>query len=201
MGMTMKALSRITLVTLLVISFSVTIYAQEAVWINLMIQSDELYQQGRYSEATRVTEEALKIAENTFGPYHPNVRTTLFRLAATYGAQGKHTEAEDLYKWAVEIGFDFRAVDQKEEKELGLGVRIFMAFFLGLLILAILAAIVFSVLWDTECPKCHKYLAIKSIAKTKLELFLYKYKYRCKYCNYEFERKKDTTSINILPYW
>jgi hypothetical protein len=72
-----------------------------------MDQSDELYQQGRYSEAARVTEEALKIAEKTPGPDHSNVSTTLFRLAAIYRAQGKHTEAEDLYKRAVGIAEKF----------------------------------------------------------------------------------------------
>ena len=200
MGMTMKALARITLVTLLVISFSVTIYAQEAVWEELMDRSDELYQQGRYSEAAKVSEEALMIAEITFGPDHPNVRTTLFRLAATYGAQGKHTEAEDLYTRAVEIGFDFRAADQEVEKELDLGFLIFMAFFFGLPAFAILAAGVFSGLWESECPKCHKYFAKKTIARKKLEPNLYKYEYQCKYCNYEFERKVDTTPIYVPPY-
>ena len=107
MGVTMKALARITLVTLLLISFSVSIYAQEAVWEELMDQSDELYQQGRYSEAARVTEEALKIAEKTPGPGHSNVSTTLFRLAAIYRAQEKHTEAEDLYRRATGIADKF----------------------------------------------------------------------------------------------
>ena len=56
----MKALAIITLVTLLVISFSVPICAQEANWEKLHKQSLELYLQGKYSEAARVAEEALK---------------------------------------------------------------------------------------------------------------------------------------------
>jgi len=66
---------------------------------------------------------------------------------------------------------------------------------LVLMALVILGSLVFSYLWGSECPKCHKYLALKIIARTKLEPGLYKYEYRCKYCNFERERIEDT-----LPY-
>ena len=75
-----------------------------------------------------------------------------------------------------------------------------VVFLVGVIIvaLAFLGAIVFSILSDGECPKCHKYLALKTIARTKLEEYLYKYEYRCKYCNCEFERIEDRTPI-IVP--
>ena len=99
----MRVLSRITLVTLLVISFSISIYAQEATWEDLYQQASILSQEGTYSEAAKVTKEALKIAENKFGPEHPNVRTILFLLAEIYKAQGKHDEAANLRKQASGI--------------------------------------------------------------------------------------------------
>ncbi len=63
-----------------------------------------LYQQGMYSEAAQVAEEVLKVAENTFGPNHPQVATSLNNLALLYQAQGKYAEAEPLYKRALVMG-------------------------------------------------------------------------------------------------
>jgi tetratricopeptide (TPR) repeat protein len=102
----MKTLARITLVTLLVISFSVSIYAQGAAWEEweeLNKQSQELFQQGSYSEAAKVAQEALEVAENRFGPDHQNVGLSLFVLASIYQAQGRYAEAEPLLKRSVEI--------------------------------------------------------------------------------------------------
>jgi tetratricopeptide (TPR) repeat protein len=62
-----------------------------------------LYQQGSYSEATKVAEEALTIAEKTFGLNHPAVATSLNNLAMLYEAQGKYAEAEPLYKRSMKI--------------------------------------------------------------------------------------------------
>ncbi len=102
----MKTLARITLVTLLVISFSVSIYAQGAAWEEweeLNKQSQKLFKQGSYSEAAKVAQEALEVAENRFGPDHQNVGLSLFVLASIYQAQGRYAEAEPLLKRSVEI--------------------------------------------------------------------------------------------------
>ncbi|MCK5254610.1 MAG: tetratricopeptide repeat protein, partial [Deltaproteobacteria bacterium] len=40
-----------------------------------------LFEQGRYSEAAKVAEEALAVAEKTLGPDHPDVATSLNNLA------------------------------------------------------------------------------------------------------------------------
>jgi len=50
-----------------------------------------------------VAKEALKVAENTFGPDHPRVATSLNNLGEVYGAQGRYAEAEPLYKRALAI--------------------------------------------------------------------------------------------------
>ena len=85
-------------------SFMVTTYAQESLWNELNDKVSTLYQQGEYSE---VATEALKVAQKTFGPNHPNVATSLNNLAALYDSQGKYAEAEPFYKLALTI-FDFQ---------------------------------------------------------------------------------------------
>ncbi len=92
----MKALSKTLLVILLIATFSVQAFTQEARWKELNEHVVSLYQQGRYSEAAQVAERALKVAENTFGPDHQQVGTSVNNLAALYRAQGKYTEAEPL---------------------------------------------------------------------------------------------------------
>ncbi len=78
-------------------------FPQEARWKTLVDRFEELYQQGRDDEALKVGQEALKIAEDTFGPAHPTVAHSLERLARLYGAQGKYLAAESLYQRALTI--------------------------------------------------------------------------------------------------
>ncbi|NIS69438.1 MAG: tetratricopeptide repeat protein, partial [Proteobacteria bacterium] len=99
----MRKSTQILLVALLVVACTVSIFAQEELWKELNSKVGMLYQQGRYSEAAKVAEEALKVAEKTFGPNHPNVATSLNNLALLYKAQGKYSEAEPLYKRALKI--------------------------------------------------------------------------------------------------
>lgn len=69
----------------------------------LNIKSVMLGGKGRYSEATKVAEEALTVAENTFGPDHIRVAPSLNILAALYRVQGKYIEAEALLKGVLKI--------------------------------------------------------------------------------------------------
>ena len=99
----MRTPAQILLVALLVLSFAASTCAQEALWEELIDKAGMLYQQGRYSEAAKVAEEALTVAEKTFGPNHPAVVTSLNNLAELYRAQGKYAEAEPLFKRALKI--------------------------------------------------------------------------------------------------
>ena len=72
-------------------------------WDRLSARVVELYQQGMYSEATEVAEEAVRIAKKALGPDHPSVATSLNNLALLYKAQGEYAEAEPLHKRALEI--------------------------------------------------------------------------------------------------
>lgn len=100
---TMKVLTKIVLVAMAVVSFSLTTYAQEILWETLMYRVDTLSQQGRYSNAIRVAEEALKVAENTFGSNHRKVAESLNYLAGLYYHHGKYDQAEPLFRRALEI--------------------------------------------------------------------------------------------------
>ena len=63
-----------------------------------MDRAQSLYHEGRYTEGIRVAEEALSVAEQTFGFEHDAVATTLNNLAGLYHSQGRLSEAEPLFK-------------------------------------------------------------------------------------------------------
>lgn len=85
--------------------------AQEAEWKRLVQETQSLYGQGRYAPAMVSAKEALRVAENTFGPDHPDVAVSLSNLAELYRSQGRYAETEPLYRRALAI----------REKALGLG--------------------------------------------------------------------------------
>jgi hypothetical protein len=53
---------------------------QESLWHELCARTSTLYQQGRYSEAVTTAEEAIQVAEKTFGKDHPAVAISLNNL-------------------------------------------------------------------------------------------------------------------------
>jgi tetratricopeptide (TPR) repeat protein len=61
-----------------------------------------LSQSGRYSEAVKVAEQALKVAE-TFGPNHGYVAFSVNNLVSVYISQGKYAETESLLKRMLKI--------------------------------------------------------------------------------------------------
>ncbi len=87
----------------LVLSFSSSVYAQDVLWEKLNSKAKALYKQRRYPDALSVTEEALEVAENTFGPDDPKVAISLNILAELYVIKGSYDEIEPLYKRALEI--------------------------------------------------------------------------------------------------
>ncbi len=93
----------IVLMLVLAVLLALPAYAQEALWKELNAKGGTLYQQGRYAEAAKVAQEALKVAETTFSPDHLDVATSLNNLAEVYRTQGKYAEAEPLYKRALAI--------------------------------------------------------------------------------------------------
>lgn len=99
----MKRLVSVVFVTVFSISCGVPTAAQEASWDELKGRIQPLWRQGRYSEAISVAREALRVAEETFGPEHTNVAMSLEFLAALYDAQGRYADAEPLNRRALAI--------------------------------------------------------------------------------------------------
>jgi hypothetical protein len=84
----MKALSKVLLMVLLISLFTMATYALETLWKEQITRSVTILQQGRYSEAAKVADKALKVAEKTFGINHPEVAVSMNIVAAVYQAQG-----------------------------------------------------------------------------------------------------------------
>src|SRR2546425_452013 len=76
--------------------------AQGGVWEASTRAGEQAYRQGRYSEAERSFQAALKEAEQ-FGPEDPRVARTLNNLALLYDAQHRYAEAEPLLQRALAI--------------------------------------------------------------------------------------------------
>jgi tetratricopeptide (TPR) repeat protein/CHAT domain-containing protein len=69
--------------------------AQE--WERLNAEVVRLYKAGDYAAATVKAEEALRLAEEAFGPDHPSTLASVNNLAGLYQAQGRYAEAEPLF--------------------------------------------------------------------------------------------------------
>lgn len=62
-----------------------------------------LYEHARYSEAEPLYQQALHVREQSLGPTHPHVATTLDGLATLYQTRGRYPEAESLFLRALTI--------------------------------------------------------------------------------------------------
>ena len=63
--------------------------AQQAHWEALNKQLSDLYNTGHYQQALPVAQEALKVAESTFGTSHFNVASSANNLAEIYRMLGR----------------------------------------------------------------------------------------------------------------
>ncbi len=96
-------MASVACLVLLALALAVSGAAQETRWKELSAQVLQFYQQGKFAEALPLAQEAMRVAEATFGPGDPNVATSLNNLAALYKAQGRYAEAEPLYTRALAI--------------------------------------------------------------------------------------------------
>src|SRR5262249_27387098 len=69
----------------------------------LSTQVGELNRTGRYSEAVPIAQRALSLAEQLYGPDHPDVGSCVNNLAELYRALGRYADAEPLYRRALAI--------------------------------------------------------------------------------------------------
>jgi tetratricopeptide (TPR) repeat protein len=63
----------------------------------------QLYNHGRYSEATPLAQRALTIREKALSPDHPDIAGSLNSLASLYRAQGRYADAESLFDRSLAI--------------------------------------------------------------------------------------------------
>ena len=75
--------------------------AQESRWNELNAQVQNLFQQGKYTDALPIATEALKTAQATFGPADMRVGTALNNLAQIYDEVGNYAAAEPLFQSAL----------------------------------------------------------------------------------------------------
>jgi len=87
---------------LCVVFVSIQACTQETQWRKHMAAGAKAHREGRYTDAERSFQAAVKEAE-AFGPQDPRLATSLNNLAELYRLQGKYAEAEPLNKRSLAI--------------------------------------------------------------------------------------------------
>jgi len=72
-------------------------------WAHLDAERAQLELSGLYDEATTIAQQALRAAELTEGPDHPDVARSALNLATLYQEKAEYTEAEPLFKRSIAI--------------------------------------------------------------------------------------------------
>lgn len=93
-------------VFLLAFSFVTRVCAQQETvsrWQELTQTAFELYQQGNIEQAIKITEEALDVASEDYGPESIQAAQSMGNLSALYGLVDRKEEAWHLYKKSWEI--------------------------------------------------------------------------------------------------
>jgi CHAT domain-containing protein/tetratricopeptide (TPR) repeat protein len=81
----------------------VPVCAQESRWKELDAQIEQLQKQGKTAEAAPLAQEAVRLAETTFGPEHANTATALQKLGMADMTLGQYPEAKALLQRALTI--------------------------------------------------------------------------------------------------
>ncbi len=93
-----------SLFLLTILFASGVVFADESQsWRKLTDEAFAFYQKGKYKEAVAVTQKALEIAKQQFGPESLQFAESTGNLAALYDIQGKTAEAKNLYDKARAI--------------------------------------------------------------------------------------------------
>lgn len=95
--------ARFVLMTLLAALFTLPVFAQEDLWEELNDKASKLLQERRYADAIKVSEEAIKVATDTFAPDHPCIAISKNLLGTLYWTYGRFSEAEPLFRQALAI--------------------------------------------------------------------------------------------------
>ena len=89
---------RVINVLLSLLAIALPLRAQESRWNELNSRLQDLFSHGNYAEATATAEEALRVAETSFGAEDLRTATSTDTLAQLYCAAGEYVEAESRFK-------------------------------------------------------------------------------------------------------
>ncbi len=81
-----------------------TTHGQSSEFIYTYDRFAQFYAQGRYQEALRFVEKALRLGEYEFGPDHPITALLLNNLALLYQDKGHYAGAAPLLQRSLAIG-------------------------------------------------------------------------------------------------
>jgi hypothetical protein len=96
-GSSLRAAALMVLVVCAVVVAPITAKAQQSDDLDaLNRQVEQLFQAGKYSEATDIAKRELAVAERQFGPDDAKIGAALNNLAALYRAQGRYAECHKL---------------------------------------------------------------------------------------------------------
>ena len=79
-----RAITTVAAIVVVVVLSSGNVLAQESEWSRLNRDAVSLSKQGPVEQAKTVANQALAVAEKTFGPDHANVATSLNLLGVIY---------------------------------------------------------------------------------------------------------------------
>jgi len=75
--------------------------ADEGYWLELTAKIEILHEDGDFAEVVEVAREALKVANEVYGPDHANVATSLYWLATAYLFENQLKDARLLYRRTI----------------------------------------------------------------------------------------------------
>lgn len=122
-----RQIQAIVIIVTLVSSFSSigseSVFAREPLQ-EMNDRAIQLYEDGRYAEASELGERVLKEAEETFGPDDPKIAAFLNNLAVMYYAQGRYADAIARYERAISITEQTLGADHPRVKALQEGLNL-----------------------------------------------------------------------------
>ena len=99
----MKSLTKVLLALMVLTFFSGSAFGQQALYKSLNKRMAILYKSGKTKQAIATAEEAMKVAEETFGKNHAYYYATLENLALLHVAEGNNKEAASLYEESFSV--------------------------------------------------------------------------------------------------
>ncbi len=93
---------QVVIITAVLMTFCCS-YVRAETWDDLNRKFMQLYKDGKFKEAEKVSSQSLRLAEQIYGKNHINTATSLNNLALIYKYQGRYSEAELLFKRALKI--------------------------------------------------------------------------------------------------